>query len=410
MHVDAVKTLSLYGDCVEVLNNPKILRPNPYDVAKCFLSNAHMTCQALLQGRLSKLDPIVGENACQVRALLVLIAYLTPEVREELKTLDERVNALLKTLNEMVNAQRKSVCKFYKEEAALEEQLAQLKLCITVSERVDYLLRCHLLTIGKHFSISRDGTERCWITVQTIKDRLKTQISNEVLEPIIHHARQKMSQHTVRYLQEEARKLRSNGCELVLRQLQQERIRMVIARPLTHQSSCAFYNIKAVVMRVCELGIPILIKEHLIHDQNKAKLRADTIRINPIRFYFRGAQAGGSLIRVNPPEDPLQPLLVVEGFFPEKQTPETIAAALDQRGAWELILANAAGVLQFSADDVIDVLEQEAKDEIQRYRILGEKLGCQTATPAVFSIAHIHASTHQEEKGVKTDTKNSLKS
>lgn len=384
MHVDAAKTLSLYGDCVEVLNNPKILRPSPYDVAKCFLSNARMTCQALLQGRLSKLDPIVGENACQVRALLVLIAYLMPDVRQELTALDKRIEVLLKNLNEMINAQRRSYHQFYKEDAQLEEQMAQLKLCVTVSERVDYLLRCHLLTIGKHFSIDRDGTEWCGITAQTIRDRLKTQLSYEVLEPIINCARQKMSHQTVRYLQEEALKLTSSGHELVLRQLEGERIRTVIARPFTFRSSCAFFNIQAVVMRVCELGVPILIKEH--------------VKNNPMGFYFRSIQAGQFPSIANPLSDPHERLLVIEGFFPEGRTPEDLSRELQQQGVVNVILANAALVPQFSADDNIELLEQEAKDEISSYRVLGKDLGYQTATPRVFSIAHIHAATHKEEK------------
>lgn len=68
--------VSIYRDCLEAIENKNLSEVEVLAVAKCVLTNAKLTCDAMLNGKLTCLDPIVGENACQIRALAAITSHL----------------------------------------------------------------------------------------------------------------------------------------------------------------------------------------------------------------------------------------------------------------------------------------------------------------------------------------------
>ena len=386
--------ISAFADCIDVSNKHADYKPDdPFGVAKIVLTNLKMTCQAILNGQLTALDPIVGENTCQVRALAAITGYLNEELKAEAAALKPIVEERLLKLNDDLNAYRKQYRQFDYNPLArlsLTTQLAQLGISIEITERMDYLARSHLLTIGKYFSMNLHGRELSGISCETMKGRLKASTMNlQFLEALVHHSREKMSRQTIVFLQDEAKKLRrAPGGDLAVlkRQLEDRCIRVIKPGSFTFLTSCAFYNLKTVLGRVCEMGVPILLKEHGV------KLR------KPMGFYFRSQNAGDppTLLPDNPAQG--QPILVIEGFFAAKESKEMLMKFLQKSNLVELILANVALTKQYSADDNTSVLDSEAREEIARFQELGKALGCQTSQPQVFSIAHIHAATAGEEK------------
>lgn len=368
--------ISIYADCVEILNrSPRLDSPDPLDVAKCLLTNTKMTCEAILKGRLTQLDPIVGENACQIRALAALTGYMDPELQKEAAALKVQVQKCLKKLNHLNNLQGGSS---QLSKGSLEQHFSQLDMCVSVSERMDYLLRSHLLTIGKYFTMNRNGEEKSGIDCQNIKQRLKTSLSVDFLAPLVHDAREKMSRQSILFIQAEAQKLGG------VKPLEDRCIRVIHPRFYTLHSSCALYNLKTVMQRVCAMQLPILLREHGAN--------------HPLGFCFQSPAPGAAPVLIRKESlKPEQAVLVIEGYFPESMDPKAIEEALQRHGILDLALANVALTPQYSEDDNLSVLDEEAKEEIARYKELGIALGCQSSAPKVFSIAHIHAATAREE-------------
>lgn len=388
MNIDPNGHVSIYADCAALIQaKPNQVRPDPYDVAKCCLTNLKMACNALIRGRLSTLDPIVGENACQIRALAALRAYDNPIQIQEAERIAALVEERLKHLIYLMNKERNRAFPFYNRESSLGDQLKSLELEVEVSQELDYLVRSHFLTVGKYFFVNRHGVEKSGIDIQRIKQVLKTSLRGDFLEVLINYSQQKLSQLTISLIQMEAEKLSRGGdsgeLNRIKNQLQPPRIRTV--GPCRLQASCAFYNMKAVVLRVCELQLPILIKEHQAS--------------KPKGYYLRSEIPGASPSLSKRPEEAHQAMLVIEGYFAENEPQEGIAIALQSK-LIDLILANVALVKQYSEDDDLSVLEEGAKDEVARYRDLGKQLGCQTHKPHLFSIVHVHAGTAGEEKGI----------
>lgn len=366
-------TISIYRDCTIAIGDEKLSEAEVLAVAKCYLSNAKLTCDAILKGRLTSLDPIVGENACQIRALAAISAHVDADLKKELIVLCERLNQLVISTVKLIDTLGTLKTRpSFNADGGLLEQLDSLGLSLSVSEKIDYLLRSHLLTVGKYFYMNSKGQERSGIDCQKMKDKLKTKLGRDLLEKMVGIAQEKIALDSVRFLQ-----MQAAGTTLETR-VANGAIRVIKPNNLELHSSCALYNLKVVMLRASEMQIPILIKEHGVK--------------NPMGIYFRANEPLVEELKKD------QAILVIECFFPENSSKEAIVEGILQHGLLELVLANVACTPQYSADDEISHLEQESQEEILKYRALGKDLGCQTASPAVFSIAHVHAATVNEEK------------
>lgn len=349
-------TISIYRDCTLAIRDKNPPREVVVAVAKCILTNAKLTCEAFLEGKLSNLDPIVGENACQIRALVAITFYMEEDLKEHLRALKDKVEKLLEKLKLQVNPLNGN----------LDIQLENLGLTLNVTDKVDYMLRSHLLTIGKYFDMEPNGREKSGIDCSKINEKLQTEVSKKVLQSIIKIAQMKISEDSVRFIQMEADKLTD---KFIVSQLTGKMFNPVKGKTL-HASS-AFYNLKTVLLRAEEMKVPVLVKE----------FKSD----NPRSIYFCTSN--------NELEDN-QPILVVECFLSESCTEQVIAS----QGLRKLILANVACTPDYSKDESIILLEEHARNEILEHKSFGESLGCHTSSPTVFKVVHIHAATVKEEK------------
>jgi hypothetical protein len=356
-------TVSIYRDCCIAIGDKNLSEIKVLDVAKCILTNAKLTCDAMRKGNLTYLDPIVGENACQIRALAAITSHLDLTLMGKLDILVGTIQNMLLLLNKKKNKAQNGL------KGSLLEQLDNLGLSLCVSEKIDYLFRSHFLTIGKYFYINRNEKERCGIDFQNMKNRLNTCIDRGLLEKIVGIAQEKISQDSILYLQNQAE------TTSIKAQVSDGVIRVIPHDNLQLHSSCAFYNLKVVMLRARAMRIPILLKEHGVK--------------NPLGMYFNSGDLSAD-----------QPIIVIECFLPKDCKKEALKEVILHYELMDLVLANVACTDLYSADDDISGLDQEDQYEILNYRALGKKLGCQTASPTVFSIAHIHAATVKEEKVV----------
>lgn len=435
--------MSVYQDYLSSLNGEsKVVRPKDKDkldlvptlektlaISKALLKNAKMACNVLLNGRISELDPIVGENACQIRMMEAEKALsddtLLKEAQSNVKKIAEQEKMIVKVMNAL---QKVDIMPHNKASTLLarlnlnvpisekmnditmsnllfDDLMNELGLSLDVSEKMLFILRSHLLTAGKYFYMNRNGDERSGIDASNLSHKLSSKIERETLEDIIHCAKEQISKQSVIRIQQESSLLSEQltpHARHMEKQLQGKCIRQVKVtsmgdEPLVCDSSCAFYNLKAIMARAREKQLPILIKQYRekgLDSKDAVDLLYQSEKPGSAPKLLSGQQKGSL--------DAKQPIYVIECYFPKNIKEEELVLLIEKAGLIEVILANVSLVPQYSADDDISVLDDEAQMEIDTYRQLGKKLGCQTSHPSVFSIAHTHAATMQEELVLKS--------
>lgn len=320
--------ISIYRD-VEAGNKKPT---NLADLRECALLNAEMALKAILNGDLAKIDPIVGENGCQIRALNVILAYLNPNIIAEVTELLPKVQA---------------------------RPAPEL---ILVSSRVDYLIRAHLLTIGKYFSMGLDGHEESGLKLEIFKKNLKVNITKNFFYRLIRLAQSRLSEDSVVFIQS------------INPMTQLKCVREITLGGKKLQSTCAFYNLIAVMLQICDLQLPILVKEH-----NGSR-----------EMYFKSEMPGSNPVLYKEILRPKQAILVIEVFFAQS---ENLAKSIEYYGLVDVVVANGAMVPQYTIDDDVSTLDAESQKQIAFFQQYGPDLSKRT-----FKIAHIHAATVQEEK------------
>ena len=376
--------ISIYQDFFNVLSKSGCQEynrmPNERDLstikalAKLALTNAKKTAECLLKGHLSKLDPIVGENTCQGRALAVISATLNFQLMEEAKQMHKQSAALLQKLQKKPLHPTRSVM-------SLLDLFKTLDLDLFISPELHYLLNAHLCTIGKLFQTRRDGSELSCLDASVVVSRLSKHASLDLVAEVLILARQHLAKETVVLLQQEAYELGKPN-HMTVRAIKQIR---TISTPIKLQASCAFFNLAIVLSRIYDGRIPILIRE------------LEQRGITPLHLIFqRGENIRGMMPIDAVSLDASQALLTFDVYFDPNRNQEEITATIETYGLLNVILANASIVKQFSEDEDISILEPEARKEIQAFRTMAHELGCGTPRPLAFTVAHVHANTTSE--------------
>jgi hypothetical protein len=363
--------------------------------ARFFLVNAAKTCKAILEGRLTQLDPIVGENSCQIRALAAIKAISDNTLREEVKQLKKqcethlaRVQKTLQNPPELADFNTRSI----------GQVMDDLQLSLSTSALMRLLLKAHLLTLGKFFKVLPNGREISGIDIAILRRQLSPGLPREVVREIVCRERINMANLSVPFLQEQAAALPDSHLQTLVASRTIRQVPLQIFTSKKHPTkkkienihlrvalscSCALFNLRVILAQLCQQQVPILLKEY--RTDGEASLG----------YYFRSPTSGEApRLLAAAPQKKEEPIFVFECRF---STLAELPQAIEKEGLVEIALANAAKVAQYAVDDAVDHLNGEEQQEIARYKVLGEKLGCQTSAPALFSIVHTHAATVQEE-------------
>lgn len=335
-------TISLFRDYLDTHTNATVREVLP--AARFMLTIARFALKALLNGQLTCFDPIVGENACQGRAIAAIDAYLDAALLQEAESTTALVANLLRKINQYQNETPPT------ESTSPEEILTQLGLILAISAKMDYCFRSFLLTYGKFFEMTRERQERSGINFGQLRP-LSPKCPQDVIEAIVRSAQARISRDTIQVFKKAG--------------LDARYVRQVTTKSgLSLMSSCALFNMQAVIDALRARAIPIVLIEHGVK--------------GGYQFSFPGSA------------DPKQPIFVVEGFKRRGMSDEELKAQIEAIGVHELILANIAVLPQYSEDDDLSGLTDEMRSEIARYQALGHE--------RIFKIVHTHAATKGELK------------
>lgn len=331
-------------------------------IAQFCLTALKKTAQILQKGGLAQLDPIVGENTCQVRAYAVITSQQKSVLQEEAERVLIHATELLKKVNQLRS--KHSNLPMGRSPVQL---LEHFKLNVALSSDMAYLVRCYILSCGKFFSMTRDGRESSGIDASRVRTILAKSSPFEYVERMLHSAKEQIARDTVERLQEIRLALPEKEQPL----LGPDHIREVVTQSNLHlQVSCAFYNMKAVAMDLIAKRVPIVIIEHALSGEGP-----------PLKLIY----VGGKLFLE--PLDPNEPVFVIEGFIPKGIDHLVLGEQIEKVGLLEIILGNVAGVPQYSENDDISSLPKFAQEEIAQHRAKG------LDHQRILRIAHTHAGT-----------------
>lgn len=376
--------LSIYQNFYSIIDNNEVNTKTPkviltLQAAQFILKNAKLTIDAFNKGKLSQLDPIVGENSCHLRGLAVILASQDLDFQNELVSLKNNIQKLSKRLDACINNPP-----LLNSEATSKDILNSLGLSLEISTRAHYFFLAHLLTLGKNFYVGEDGREVSNIEIYQLRDKLSRKLDTRVIQKIVELSREQIAFESVEFIQEEASKL--DGEEHLQKQLSDKCCKYINPtlenKIFNFKVSCAFYNFKATLCRLTQENIPILIKEHVVGKKVPRGIFLSSLKEN-VPFDVRIKN---------------RPVYVLECFFPKNSSRDDLLKAIPEYGLMDIALANVALVPQFSKEDDISHLDEKAREEIKAYRERGKQLKCQTVDPEIFSIMHTYASSIQEER------------
>lgn len=343
-------------------------------LAKLLATNAKQATQAFVQRKLTLFDPIVHENACQIRALYVLKLSSSQETIDEAEELKQKAIAVEDKIRQL-----HSKPLLFSKRVTFSDALQALGLSLVASPSMIYLLQAYFLTVGKVFQVKRDGAEIAYIDSSTLKQRISKQVTSEALKEIIDFTQVKLAEASIRFIQSQAGSYEA--------QFKEDKIVMVtplekgaLARP----SSCAFYNFKVILLKAHEEKMIVVVKKYQVGSQK------------PLHIFYRSEGDFPNFQPLSEEEraqlQPKDPLFVLEGFLPEKMDEEGLKYQIQEISLMDLALMNASRVLQFSDRDADSGVYQEIMD----YRKKAQGFGCSLKEPRVFSIVHTHAAVVEE--------------
>jgi hypothetical protein len=248
-------------------------------------------------------------------------------------------------------------------------------LKLNASSELIFLLQAYFLTVGKIFRMNRNGSETATIEYSKLQGKLSKKVPIDLLKKTVDFCQMKLAEASVIFVQHQ-----SKFVDIDLSQT-----KMVLPPPklgsLKRPCTRAFYNFKAILLRLEQEKALILVKQYAFKGVAKT-----------VGIFYRGFKPEDAE-RIKPDE----PVFVIEGFFVELPLHPFIQKVvlreyIEDIGLMNLALMNAAQVPQFSSTD-------ETNREIEEYRTKGKELGISLKEPGAFTIVHTHAGLSKDEQG-----------
>ncbi len=307
-------------------------------------------------------DAQVGDFGCELRAFAVYILASNSAIVEEVKQL--RRNPQNSNLNPLVA----------------------------------YLLRARLLRLTR--TTTKDEKENYITNSSLICDLVK-----KVPYPseIVGRVQALFSEQSIDFVREQADKIEilasAEKC-LLLRMLSLSKTNAVKfpEKYFPKKFSCTFYNFKAILCRLRELGAPLLLRKMVLQNQPSLTQNQPSYGV-----LFRLSREEGSFVSVPlPSQDPARPVIVIEAKISQNLPAYALKEKLKGINPYQLLLACAAQEPPFACDYPNDSLETvedpAAKEELAHYRGLASLLECKVKANPIFEIDHFYCSTLNEER------------
>ncbi len=356
---------------------------------------ARSAIESVEKGKLVELDPLVGDCACQMRALMIADFVrnyqgnkeFAKEVAKMKATLTSAIGVLVKKIS-VLSLQTKVL------EGTVQQLITREDMEISVTPEILMLAQCYLLTKTKHHGNEETLCHDCEKAVSGLTDvtaegklgSVQKDLGGKTQRSIVECAKMALSAASCAYVMKDAP---CDVDDLAKHLLSKTHIKEIYGRQeLPCYASCVAVFAKAKVKQ-----IPILLK---------VKKAAHTTR-NPqekfdVALLLKPAENGGSYQAVLPKKEDLEaPVIVIEG---QRSGQAILAEGADQYLArlmrqrfMTLIRLNAAAHKPYS-----DAKLAIANPELERIAKIAKEVGACHENQSLFSITHIFCDILKNQK------------
>ena len=323
----------------------------------------------------SEFDALVGDAACQVRAIMVATFAQKEEIMEQSRKDLEKVGSCLK---------------------AIEEKSANHTCSCVLAKESILLTKMHILKTTRSIHKIELKCGHCDTQIPTFKERIEPKLiiplykTKTKSQKVVDSCSQSLSQFGIAFLQEEAK---SASSEVTQKMISQENVLVLNQR----QEIPCFYSIQAIMDIAQKKHIPLLIKvkklEHALEKSHDDPF--DTVILQ--KNETKEAKTD-------------DPLIVIEGMRISDEAPESYKTKLLGHNIVHLIHCNAAQHAQYTGNkglESVPLMQKELfleeKTRIETLANEAKILGCSDKNRSLFCITHIFCDTinGQMKAGVK---------
>lgn len=336
------------------------------------LASTELAIQSLQQGELAKFDPLVGENACQIRA--VKLALIIKKFSFDTGRLLEKIAELKIKVEELLNHGR------FEEQISLRDVLEGEGLNFEIDYSILFLIKSYSLSVVK---VPRPFKSELPLVKNESTDSKKlkeiSSVGSMFADNLVTNLREKLSASSVVFIQG----LVKDWCSM------DPCVEMVSDKfSVYHRGlKCipCYWTTRVLMKEALNHSIPVvMIAEQKAKDRNYETVRKTSIFFQPTSYGYK--QVDQSLF------DPNEPAVILLGAtcrndeeLPDNQ--DWIEELLEYSPD-DLILAYAASHRQYP-DSAKDALVKEIQDtEYNDYKSKANEWGCSSENPSRFFLSH----------------------
>lgn len=357
---------------------------------------AEQALEALNSKNINFFDPLVGENACQIRAVkTALILFKYPVNHQDLLPKIRLIK--LKCFNLI-----KEVDRLATQGASLSNCLKDNLIEIKLTFNEIFLIQSYLLTkvkVLKPLKKENPLTKNEYTDTKKIKE-IST-VGSMFADKLVSHLRQSLSEYSIRFVQELARQL----------ELDQSVKQMVstdfVADHRNLKCLPCFWVTKVIMEAALSYKIPII-----IHAQLKSKDRNYELE-QEVFLYFKATPSGYH--RVSPFSLKKEgPAIVLLGStcrnFKDLPSVNDWIVEITEKGPIPLMLAYAATHRQYPNENCPKKFSEKSVDdkEFEFYKKKAFEWGCCVQNPSSFFLAHAYCdnigNVLQESSDINNDS------
>jgi hypothetical protein len=330
---------------------------------------------ALKKGEFARFDPLVGENACQIRA--VKIALIARNWTVDADTLLDEIQKAKKHIEHFLA----ETPNFSNIEMSLMHFLERENIDVEINDDAKFLIKSFILTKTKvvhpFFKIDMPLVENASTDSKKIKEILK--VGSSFSGELVKGLRKRLSAHSVDFIQEIAEGLNAEETS---------------SKMLTDQYTVVHNGLKCLpyywatrvlMNHALSNEIPIvMLAQQMAKDQ-------DYKVVNNTQIYFLPTPEGYKQV-LRSEMDPNSPAIVLIGStcrnFSELPSLEEWVDELLEKSPIDLVLAYAAAHRQYPDESKDAFCLQSPDTNFQYHRKMALQLGCSLENPSRFFLTH----------------------
>lgn len=356
---------------------------------------ASMAIKHLQDGDFEKFDSLVGENACQIRAIKIVLMASSDDYFHRLVDLQLKITKISESIDQLLEPS--SIDVLMKQGCSLQDVINQNKLDVLLTYDEMFLVQSYLLCEMKEcqsdgeFLPSILRMERC--SPSTIQKKYP-EISYSFIEKLAKKLRVLLSMSSVDFVRNVALDLKDISLmKMVAKEFELEHNKLTCIP--------TFWSFKILFSLLQKKHIPLVFHIKFLNQEESG------YRVMDEEFlYFKSCSIKKTYLEIDPEEaDLVQPACIIQGVIRPEE-----GKSLPSKDEWkqmfckhsviDTILAMGADHRQYpNPDHTISVDD----DEYEYYKKLAEGGGFALSNPTTFFIQHIYCSQAIRKMPVRSE-------